>query len=1012
MVHPQTRSDSNPAEFGRERWFTPKLARVLGCFWPGPQLPVACASFGSAGRCACGWVMAARLPLLLTYTTRPRQLQPCDSAVHCPPRLVAELAANGLELAHDTLCDGNCGLHGFAISLLDRGKRYAALCTTSAFKKFHKYRRDPSAMVAYLRDLAMSWLLAHGDDEVWDNLTVRQLAISMGSFKGRFADYVEHMRQDKIWIDALVLHALACMFKVDVAVWQTGMDQTLVGVSTLPKNENLGTVPLLVIAMVNDLHFWGVRCAQTVLPPSTAAADNGDIMRMHLQPSDMCDDSEMDGPGVPATIHLETTLTPEPELEAELALCKCLALWDPWAEPAPDMVSAMQGLSAVSTQHADVSPALRCMQRAQVMSDLLYEASHERELPDAFRYHATARYRLKTRSVIARGVSHARFEASTEMLKTHSLCSENIGDLLQTRCERGGEAHTCLDPFRGQPHIVRNWRILWRSLSPASRREAMLAKFSASLATHKSENRNGSWKMSFHVLGRPVCENAFRMITGISSWSLTRARAEARDGHASSLSNAELGRSQMIKNANKQNLYLDARQWLEHYAATHAEQSPISLQLELPAGRKFFYYMAYAEDRSSQGRPAAALSTFLEAWRCELPNVTVCKSVTKFTVCGLCTYLKHQLDLVPRSQPTLMEALKQRLGAHFAFQSAQRLAESRIEEICDKSQGRHWIMHIDKMDQTTTILPQVWSLSASPLMKLGARLVAGVIGSMWHGPRQTQFHVRTVFEDCQHGSNMQISAALLNLHEVARREGHLPEYWYVGADNTPKETKNSYFLGFLVWLLAVLTDTPLWSVFVVMLLVGHTHNALDRFFSRLSVSLRGHDYYDLNDMWHIVFSALKGFDIKAAHLNTVWDWKAMEGTNNFPRFHRLHHVHTLNIFRDHGGIYVRWKQYMTDEAWSRSILLVPSSRTDPRMSHVCPCSRVKQKTVIASYVSLLFHVMCSSRPPLQDGSRGRLQAVASGAEVQRSWQHALVGEQAGGSPERCARHRAPTSAEP
>ena len=391
--------------------------------------------------------MAARLPLLLTYTARPRQLQPCDSAVHCPPRLVAELAANDLELAQDTLTDGNCGLHGFAISLLDGGKRYAALCNTSAFKKFHKYRRDPSAMVAYLRDLAMSWLLAHGDDEVWDNLTVRQLAISMGSFKGRFADYVEHMRQDKMWIDALVLHALACTLKVDLAVWQTGMDQTLVGASTLPANRKLGTVPLLVIAMVNDLHFWGVRCAQTVLPPSTAAADNGDSMRRHIQPLDMCDDSEMDDPGVPATIHLETTLMPEPEVEAELALCKCLALWDPWAEPAPDMLSAMQGLSAVSTQHADVSPAPRCMRRAQVMSDLLYEASHERELPDAFRYHATARYRLKTRSVIARGVSHARFEASTEMLKTQFLSSENIGHLLQTPCERGGGAHTCLAPF-------------------------------------------------------------------------------------------------------------------------------------------------------------------------------------------------------------------------------------------------------------------------------------------------------------------------------------------------------------------------------------------------------------------------------------------------------------------------------------------------------------------------------------------------------------------------------------
>ena len=79
----------------------------------------------------------------------------------------------------------------------------------------------------------------------------------------------------------------------------------------------------------------------------------------------------------------------------------------------------------------------------------------------------------------------------------------------------------------------------------------MLAMLRAALAHHKSEKRMGSWRMSFHVLGQMVCENAFRMITGISSWSLTRARAGAQAGHASSLSNAELGSSQMIKSASK-----------------------------------------------------------------------------------------------------------------------------------------------------------------------------------------------------------------------------------------------------------------------------------------------------------------------------------------------------------------------------------------------------------------------------------------------------------------------------
>ena len=48
---------------------------------------------------------------------------------------------------------------------------------------------------------------------------------------------------------------------------------------------------------------------------------------------------------------------------------------------------------------------------------------------------------------------------------------------------------------------------------------------------------------------------------------------------------------------NKPKLYLDCRLWLEHYADTHAEQSPISLISYLPRGRKQFYHLIYERDR-------------------------------------------------------------------------------------------------------------------------------------------------------------------------------------------------------------------------------------------------------------------------------------------------------------------------------------------------------------------------------------------------------------------------------
>ena len=69
-------------------------------------------------------------------------------------------------------------------------------------------------------------------------------------------------------------------------------------------------------------------------------------------------------------------------------------------------------------------------------------------------------------------------------------------------------------------------------------------------------------------------------------------------------------------------------------------------------------------------------------------------------------------------------------------------------------------------------------------------LVTGLIGTMWFGTRDVVNHVRTVFDDCSHGAEMQSSAILQNLHEVAMSEGHLPNEFNIGADNTPKEHAN------------------------------------------------------------------------------------------------------------------------------------------------------------------------------------------------------------------------------
>ena len=56
-----------------------------------------------------------------------------------------------------------------------------------------------------------------------------------------------------------------------------------------------------------------------------------------------------------------------------------------------------------------------------------------------------------------------------------------------------------------------------------------------------------------------------------------------------------------------------------------------------------------------------------------------------------------------------------------------------------------------------------------------------------------------------------------------------------------------------------------------------------------------------------------------------------------PEMTRLGRIHVLNFFRD-GGIWVKWKQYMTSETWSNPILLISESDM-PRVAAWRPAQR-------------------------------------------------------------------------
>ena len=116
---------------------------------------------------------------------------------------------------------------------------------------------------------------------------------------------------------------------------------------------------------------------------------------------------------------------------------------------------------------------------------------------------------------------------------------------------------------------------------------------------------------------------------------------------------------------------------------------------------------------------------------------------------------------------------------------------------------------------------------------------------------------------------------------------------------------------------------------------GHTHNKLDRFFSRIDVALAGRDYFTVVGMLRQLQSSLLHCTVKSNHLSQVWAWKELMGRPCTRGMRNLDPVHAFRFERS-GGIYVQWKQWCTDEFWAKKNIAC-ASRADFYLRFVPPC---------------------------------------------------------------------------
>ena len=120
---------------------------------------------------------------------------------------------------------------------------------------------------------------------------------------------------------------------------------------------------------------------------------------------------------------------------------------------------------------------------------------------------------------------------------------------------------------------------------------------------------------------------------------------------------------------------------------------------------------------------------------------------------------------------------------------------------------------------------------------------------------------------------------------------------------------------------------------MLFLLVGHTHNKLDRFCSGIAVALAGQGYFTVVGMLRQLQSSLLHCTVKctvkANHFSQLMGHPCTRGMRNLGPAHAFR-------FERSGGIYVQWKQRCTDESLGMEHIAC-ASRADFYLRVVPPC---------------------------------------------------------------------------
>jgi hypothetical protein len=205
-----------------------------------------------------------------------------------------------------------------------------------------------------------------------------------------------------------------------------------------------------------------------------------------------------------------------------------------------------------------------------------------------------------------------------------------------------------------------------------------------------------------------------------------------------------------------------------------------------------------------------------------------------FAKCDTCS--AYRTALANTVDPKVRTYLRREQAAHLAHTRRERASYMLRQKAGILWPERFLSLIFDGADCSKTEIPQMSyrSHASSAAQKVKMHLM----GAIAHGLQAFLF---TCPPHIAQGHNVTIQALFAVLVHVKRTTGRIPPILYIQLDNTTKQNKGKFLMGYLGTLVKA---GVIQEAFVHFLPVGHTHEDIDQLFSRVSVYMRRHDAPD------------------------------------------------------------------------------------------------------------------------------------------------------------------------